>query len=141
MSSDGQRYTWSQTYDFVTITIDNIPDISKKDIRVSVIAPNHLNVSLMGEHVCGGSLDSSVYATSTWSFVSSHQRNKQLVIELDKVDTSKWWKRLFDHETPINGETGPRFVADLPEEERRKIEKQYIEEIEKRKTGIYPPGK
>ena len=81
-------YTWSQTSDIVTITVD-IENIDKLDI---IIKPNYMRVN----DILDGELSKKIYPDeSVWYYGSD---KKKLIIELMKVEHKDFegvWDRLF----------------------------------------------
>lgn len=128
---DSQKYSWEQTYDFVTICIPVDEGSTKRNIKFES-DPEKIKIEYLGSVVCMGDLEDRVYP-GTWSFITN-RKSKILSIELEKVDKKKWWNRLFKTDPPAFREPAPIFVCDLPQEERRQIEKNYIEEISKRQN-------
>jgi len=81
-------YTWSQTSDIVTITVD-IENIDKLDI---IIKPNYIRIN----HILEGELSKNIYPDeSVWYYGFD---KKTLIIELMKVEYKDFegvWDRLF----------------------------------------------
>lgn len=115
-----RKYSWEQTYDFVTICIPVDEGSTKKNIKFES-GPEKIKIVYLGSDVCVGDLEDRVYP-GTWSFITNG-RTKILSIELEKVDKKKWWDRLFKTDTPIRTAPPPRFLRDLPQDEIREVEK------------------
>lgn len=123
------NYSWDQTYEFVTITIPVKDDCTKRDVKFES-KPDNIKICISDKEICAGLLETSVYP-GTWSFLEI-KGSKNLTVELEKVDKTKWWNRLFKTDPPAFREPAPMLVCDLPQEERRDIEKKYLDEISKR---------
>ena len=131
MEPSSQKYSWEQTHDFVTISTEVDASATKRNIKFES-DPEKIKIAYLGtdsNFICMGELEDRVYP-GTWSFITNG-KTKILSVELEKVDKKKWWDRLFKTDLPIRTAPPPRFLRDLPQEERQEAEKIILEELKR----------
>ena len=128
------KYSWSQTYDDVDVTVI-LPEIeAAKSLKINIkqFPKPYLKVETPTETIIDEPLKYGIIADeSTWTF---DKKQHQLSINLTKKE-KRWWDGLLPSEEPIDVQKNveaTRPMDDLPEDERAVVRKLQFDQHQKR---------
>lgn len=128
------KYSWSQTYDDVDVTV-MLPEIeAAKSLKINIkqFPKPYLKVETPTETIIDEPLKYGIIADeSTWTF---DKKQHQLSINLTKKE-KRWWDGLLPSEEPIDVQKNveaTRPMDDLPEDERAVVRKLQFDQHQKR---------